>query len=263
MTRRFKRHKDFEVALQILNDDFIRPPREAQRNWLLNRALGELKMDLEHLDEAARRFVAGSDEILRMDRTQAVLSDEEIMEDWQVPIMKAMAEAVTSSGGDILEIGFGRGVASDLIQSRGVRSHTVVECNDAIVARFRLWAAGYPDRDIRLIHGKWQDVVDRFGLYDGVFYHAYPLNESEYVEQVVNSVTFAEHFFPVASRHLRSGGVFTYLTNEADSLSRAHQRLLFRYFSSFSLQLVGPLSLPENSRDDLWADSMVVIQAFK
>ncbi len=127
MTRRLKRHQSFEIALRITDDDFIRPPREAQRNWLINRALLELVLDLEHLDRLADRFVAGSDEMTLRDRTQAVLSDEEIMEDWQIPVMQAMADVVTESHGDVLEIGFGRGGASDLIQEKGVRSHTVVE----------------------------------------------------------------------------------------------------------------------------------------
>ncbi|NNF04336.1 MAG: class I SAM-dependent methyltransferase, partial [Rhodothermales bacterium] len=192
-----------------------------------------------------------------------VLSDDEIMEDWQIPVMEAMADVVTESQGDVLEIGFGRGVASDMIQNRGVQSHTIVECNDAIVERYRDWRERRPDATIHLIHGKWQDTTDRFEQYDGIFFHTYPLNEEELLENVVNSVTFAANFFPVAADHLREGGAFSYLTNEADSLSRAHQRLLFEHFSSFSMKVVGPLDLPADSRDDLWADSMVVVKAIK
>lgn len=33
------------------------------------------------------------------------------------------------------------------------------------------------------------------GAYDGVFFHTYPLNDDEYVDTVVKSATFAEHFF--------------------------------------------------------------------
>jgi hypothetical protein len=58
MTRRLRRNNDFEVVLQITRDDFIRPPREAQRNWLLNRALSEFVDDLQHLDQLSRRFVS-------------------------------------------------------------------------------------------------------------------------------------------------------------------------------------------------------------
>lgn len=263
MTRRLRRLKDFEVALQITSDDFIRPPREAQRNWLLNRALNELVDDLQHLDEVSRRFVAGREQARLADRTQAVLRDEEIMEDWQIPVMRAMAEIVSEAHGDVLEVGFGRGVSATFIQQADVRSHTLVECNDDVVQRFHRWREDYPDRDIRLIHGRWQDTTDQLESYDGIFFHTYPLNEEEYVEQVVRSVTFAEHFFPVAAAHLRPGGIFTYLTNEMDSLSRAHQRLVFGYFREFTLRRVAPLELPKESRDDLWGDSMVVIRAVK
>ncbi|MGK7872111.1 MAG: class I SAM-dependent methyltransferase [Xenococcaceae cyanobacterium] len=263
MTRRIKRQKDFEISLQIKHDNFIRPPREAQRNWLLNRALKEFADDLMHLDSSSKRFIRGTDQMGFEDRTQKVLEDHDIMEDWQIPVMKAMADIVTETHGEVLEIGFGRGVASTYIQDLGVQSHTIVECNDSVVERFHPWRQQYPDRDIRLVHGKWQDVVDQLDQYDGIFFHTYPLNQEEYLAYVVQSMTFAEHFFPTTAGLLREGGIFTYLTNETDSLSRAHQRLVFRYFTSFTLSIIEPLAIPSDSRDALWADSMVVIKAVK
>ena len=263
MTKRLRRLPDFEVSLEIKNDEFIRPPREAQRNWLLNRALGEFTDDLTHLDFVAKSFVAGSDQVRFDDRSQVSLTDQEIMEDWQVPVMEAMAELVAESHGDVLEVGFGRGVSSAYIQNAGVRSHTIVECNDSIVERFHDWKKQYPAADIRLVHGRWQDVADQLKTYDGIFFHTYPLNEQEYVDYVVKSKTFAEHFFSTAANHLRKGGVFTYLTGEVDSLSRGQQRLIFEYFESLTLRKVGPLAVPSDSRDTLWGDSMVVIKAIK
>jgi guanidinoacetate N-methyltransferase len=53
------------------------------------------------------------------------------------------------------------------------------------------------------------------------------------------------------------------MTNEIDSLSRGHQRLLFQYFRSFSLRLLQPLALPPDLRDTWWADSMVIVKAVK
>ncbi len=38
------------------------------------------------------------------------------MEDWQTPLMQAMARHVTETHGDVLEIGFGRGVSAEFIQ---------------------------------------------------------------------------------------------------------------------------------------------------
>ena len=263
MMRRLRRLNDFELEVRITNDRFIRPPRESQRNWLVNRALNEFVDELHHLDEVAARLVPGRDHVPLADRAQADLRDQDIMEDWQLPVMKAMADAVTASHGDVLEIGFGRGASATFIQDAGVRSHTIVECNDAVVERFRQWRERYSSSDIRLIHGRWQDTTAQLDEYDGIFFHTYPLDEAEYIEQVVRSVTFAQHLFPTAEQHLRPGGSFSYLTNEADSLGRAHQRLLLRHFTSFTLSVVADLELSQDSGDDLWADSMVIVRAVK
>jgi guanidinoacetate N-methyltransferase len=263
LTRKIKRLKQFEIALQIKDDAFIRPPREAQRNWLLNAALAEFAESLSALDRLAARFVCGVVSPPLADRSQIDLDDAEIMEDWQIPLMASLADVVTETHGDVLEIGFGRGVSASMIQDRGVRSHTVIECNDHIVGRYQTWRSNYPDRDIRLAHGKWQDVLRDLGEFDGIFFHTYPLDETELMEQIGGSTTFAEHFFPHAAAHLRPGGIFTYLSNEIDSLSRAHQRLLFRHFRSITLRVLDGLRLPEDVRDAWWADAMVVVKAVK
>lgn len=261
MMRRIRRHDAFEVEVRIERDDFIRPPRDAQRNWLVNRTIGECADELRHLDRTASSYVAGREKGALPDRENADLRDDDIMEDWQIPVMQAMANLSAASHGDVLEIGFGRGVSATMIQQIGVRSHTIVECNPGVIRRFEEWRSTRPDATIELIEGRWQDVVDRFAQYDGIFFHTYPLDAEEYADSVVRSVTFAASFFPVAAAHLRPGGTFTYLTNEADSLSRAHQRLLLDHFREFRMMRVAGLALPEDSHDDLWADSMVVVGA--
>ncbi len=263
MTRKLIRQRDFEIVLQINSEDFIRPPRETQRNWLLNCAMSEFGQNLKTMDKLAARFVPGITGLAMQDRTQAELSDLEIMEDWQIPLMKAMAALVTESDGDVLEIGFGRGIASDFIQERGVRSHTVIECNDFVVQQFEEWKTGYPDQNISLCHGLWQDVLPSLGKFDGIFFHTYPLNETDFLEQIAESNTFAEHFFPHAAAHLVPGGAFTYLSNEIDSLSRTHQRALFDHFSGFEVARVEDLELPQDVGDAWWSDSMVVVKAVK
>ena len=263
---RFQRFPEFEVSLEIKSPRFIQPPRETQRNWLLNRALKEFSDDLKGLDRVAKRFVRGTDyevESLVSDRTQATLDAQQIMEDWHAPLMRAMARAVTETHGDILEIGFGRGISAGFLQECGVRSHTIIECNDFVIGNFfEPWKVCRRGRDIRLVRGKWQEVLDRLQTYDGIFFQTYPLNEKEFVEYLSKSVTFAEHFFPTAARLLKPGGVFTYLSHEIDSLSREHQRILFQHFSSIALS-VERLKLPDDCKDLWWADSMVVVKAVK
>ena len=262
MTRKLKRTREFDLTLDVKDDSFVRPPREAQRHWLLNRFLREAADDVRALHGLAERFVPGSERDLPPDMRTAELGDEQIMEDWQLPLMQEMARVAARSSGDILEVGFGRGVSATMLQEYGVRSHTVVECNDSIVQRFELWRASYADRDIRIAHGLWQDVLGDLGLFDSIFFHTYALDEDESADFLTRSVTFAEHFFTTAAEHLVGGGVFTYLTNEIDSLSRGHQRRLFENFSSFRLHLV-PLELPLDVRDAWWADSMAVIEVVK
>lgn len=262
MSRKLRRTSDFEIVLDVKNDDFIAPPRASQRNALLNKAVAEFADDLNQLHRLAARFVPGMDTLQVEERTHTELTDETIMEDWQIPLMHSMAEVATETHGDLLEIGFGRGVSAGFIQDLGVRSHTIVECNESVIERFHRWRTAYPGHDIRLLEGRWQDVTDQYTSYDAIFFHTYPLNEQEYLELAANSTTFAEHFFPTASRYLRSGGIFTYMTNEIDSLSRGHQRALLRYFTSFSVSLQ-PLQMPPDVRDTWWADSMVIVKAVK
>ena len=263
---RHRNFPEFGITLQIKRDKFISPPRQFQKNWLINQALNEFADDLMHLDKVSKRFVAGTEfkyEDHASNITQSNPDNQEIMEDWQIPIMKAMAKVVTETQGDVLEIGFGRGVSATFIQKLGVKSHTIIEFSDNVIKNFyEPWERCYPDKDIKLVHGMWQDVVDGVGVYDGIFFHTYPVTEDEFIKYIVNSITFAEHFFPYAANHLRKGGIFTYLTNEIDSLSRRHQRLIFRYFRSFAIS-VKPLSVPEDTRDLWGANSMVIIRAMK
>ncbi len=260
--KKVRRSKALDLTLEVKDEHFIRPPTDGQRHWLLNRWVREATLDLEALDRLAARFVPGGVRDLPPDMRQAELSDEQIMEDWQLPLMREMARIVGRTGGDVLEIGFGRGVSASLIQEYEPRSHTIIECNDAIVGRYERWKARFPERDIRLAHGMWQDVMDGLGRFDAIFFHTYALDEDEAIELVAQSVTFADHFFPTAARHLVEGGVFTYLTNEIDSLSRSHQRLLFEHFRSFRLHVV-PLEMPADVQDAWWADSMAVIEVVK
>lgn len=257
--KKLKRSRAFELSLDVRDEAFIRPPHDAQRHGLLNRFMRESVADLEAMDRLAARFVPGGPPHRPTDMRSADLSDDEIMEGWQLPLMREMAKIAGRGGGDVLEIGFGRGVSATLLQDEGIRSHTIIECNDHVVERFAAWREGYPDADIRLAHGLWQDVMDDLGDFDAIFFHTYALDEDESIELLAQSITFAAHFFPTAARHLRDGGVFTYLTNEIDSLSRAHQRLLFEHFRAFRLHVVD-LEVPTDVRDAWWADSMAVIE---
>lgn len=255
---------DFNATVELRNSHFIAPPRESQREWMLRQVMREVSDDLNHLNAIASRFVSGDPRGFEaFDIHDTALSAEDIMEDWQVPLMRAMAAGVGETGGDILEIGFGRGVAGEFVQTHTVRSHTIIEANaHSIETYFKPFAAKYPERDIRSVHGMWQDTIGDLGTFDGILFHAFPLDEEDFIENIVQSVTFAAHFFPFAAKHLNPGGVFTYLTTEVDSLGRGHQRQLFEHFREIRSQVM-PVQVPENTRDSWWAETMVVVNAIK
>ena len=228
--RRLKRHSQFELRLNIEDPCFIAPPRDSQRQWLINRALTEFSWDLEELDCLAARFVPGCDQLVLEQRNQQQPDQEDIMELWQLPILEKMADLATARGGNILEIGYGRGISAKMIQERNVDSHTIVECVPAIARQCRQWAEDHHIDSLTLLEGRWEEVIHQFEHYDGIFFHTYPMDEEEYAQMTRKHTTLAEPFFPVAAKHLNPGGVFTYFTNEIDSLSRGHQRALLNHF---------------------------------
>lgn len=249
-----------------LDPQFITPPRPAQRAWLLRKAMNELAEDLTALDQLAGRFVSGQERVETDDfKTQALSepSDSAIMEDWQIPIMRAMAGIVGRHGGNVLEIGFGRGISAEFIQEYEVERHTIVESESGVVERyFHPWRKKHGKANIDLQIGKWQDCEFSPESFDGILFHAYPLDETEFFEHIVKSVTYAEHAIPAMAGLLRAGGRFTYLTNEIDSLSRTHQRLLFRYFSQIKIEVID-IDVPEDTKDAWWAPQMVIIECVR
>ena len=92
----------------------------------------------------------------------------EIMMDWEHPIMSASAAYITRGGGDILEIGFGMGIASNYIQSHSISSHTIIDPHPQIVERAVEWTNG--KSNVTIISQSWADVTGSLGTYDGIFY---------------------------------------------------------------------------------------------
>ena len=95
----------------------------------------------------------------------------EVMMDWEHPIMSASAAYVTQGGGDILEIGFGMGIASNYIQSHSISSHTIIENHPQVIEKLETWSSG--KSNVTIISQSWYDVKDSLGTFDGIFYDAF------------------------------------------------------------------------------------------
>ncbi|MFN3565052.1 MAG: hypothetical protein ACK4V1_03580 [Burkholderiaceae bacterium] len=243
------------------------------REWQLRRVLKEAYFDLRAALEreghdadrgAVRRHMSRNLTSVQAGcgNRELRIGHQQVMQCWERPYMAAMAEVIGGTGGDVLEVGFGMGILATLIQERGVRSHTIIECHPDVLTSCTQWSAQYAGRAIRIVAGRWQDVIGSLGSFDAIAFDAYPLDESEWTAHYVDDVTYARHFFATASAHVRPGGVFTYYSNECDSLSRSHQRALLEHFSKVSIGRTDGLSPPADCH--YWqSDSMVVIAAVK
>ncbi|KAH7510918.1 hypothetical protein FEM48_ZijujUnG0064800 [Ziziphus jujuba var. spinosa] len=102
-----------------------------------------------------------------------------IMMAWEKPLMEAHAKAVCSGGGHILNIGFGMGLVDTAIQQYAPVTHTIVEAHPEVYER--MLSTGWGEKDnVKIIFGRWQDILPQLGSYDGIFFDTY----GEYYEDL-------------------------------------------------------------------------------
>jgi hypothetical protein len=265
-----RRAAKFEVTFTPTVPFLLAPMSAEPRRFLLDRALDEFVADLCALDEAAATMVPGAPrpridtaidaaEPAVVDGTLLV-SGQEVMQTWEAPLMRALAQAVTVASGSVLEIGFGLGLSAGFVQEIGPSRHVVVEANADTARVAEEWARAERLPGVEIVVGRWQDALPDLGRFDGVLFDTYPMDESEVDTYVMRDATFAEHFFAHAAAHLTDEGAFTYYSNEIDSLSRRHQRALLRHFRTFSVHIVDGLRPPADC-SYWWAPSMAVVVA--
>lgn len=183
-----------------------------------------------------------------------------VMERWEEPYMALLADIATRNGGRILEVGFGMGIASGYIRARRPAEHVIIECNHDVFraaenfARVADGTAG-PVQTTPLF-GFWEDVAPSLssGSFDGILFDTYPL-------QLVDVHRNHYPFFTEAFRLLRTGGIFTYYSDEARWFSQDHLRALqtagFRDISG----VVCPVSPPATC--DYWQDRSLLAPVVK
>jgi protein arginine N-methyltransferase 2 len=128
----------------------------------------------------------------------AIFEVEQVMMDWETPLMEAHAQIVCHNQGDVLEVGFGMGISSTHIQALNPTLHTIIEIHPDIFERAQLWAADKPN--VNLIFADWYDCVDTLSTYDGIFFDTYgDLHAHEFIQYVPQLI--------------KPGGKFTWWNN--------------------------------------------------
>ncbi|KAJ0026275.1 hypothetical protein Pint_08673 [Pistacia integerrima] len=88
-----------------------------------------------------------------------------VMMAWEKPLMEAHAKAVCSGGGHILNIGFGMGLVDTAIQQYAPVTHTIVEAHPEVYKRMLQTGWGKKG-NVKIIFGRWQDVLSELESYD-------------------------------------------------------------------------------------------------
>ncbi|MFH0818443.1 MAG: class I SAM-dependent methyltransferase [Patescibacteria group bacterium] len=146
--------------------------------------------------------------------------NQPVIEEWERPYMRTLAKIATSHNGVIIEVGFGMGIAAEYIDEADVYKHIIIEANHSVAERAREFACNAKNRTY-ILEGFWQEVIDQIldDSIDGILCDTYPLSAKELHKDNWK-------FFPVAFKKLKSGGVFTYYSDEAKDYSKAQRQAL-------------------------------------
>jgi len=175
----------------------------------------------EFTDEMAKTW-AQSD--VDVNETHLKIQGHPVMEAWEHPYMKRLAEIATSGGGNVLELGFGMAISATYIQNVAAKplvSHHIIDANIQQAARADKWAIAKANSKVVIHRGYSWDVAPglRDGFFDGILYDTYPLQKGK-------AGTHHRDFILDAARLLKKGGVFTYFCNDAPKLHETDKQLL-------------------------------------
>lgn len=156
-------------------------------------------------------------------KNSLIILDHHVMERWETNYMKMLVSIVVKNKGDILEVGFGLGIATHFIQKYNkIRSHTIIECHPDVIKRCKkIYSKQIKDKKIKLLEGFWEDIVPKLPKesFDGILFDTYPLSK----EQIHKNHFW---FFKEAYRLLKKDGILTYYSDECKKFSKEHMKKL-------------------------------------
>ncbi|XAR48404.1 Guanidinoacetate N-methyltransferase [Bertholletia excelsa] len=167
-----------------------------------------------------------------------------VMMAWEKPLMEAHAKAVCSGGGHILNIGFGMGLVDDAIQQYAPASHTIVEAHPEVYDR--MLRSGWGEKkNVKIIFGRWQDILPQLESYDGIFFDTY----GEYYEDMRE---FHQHLPSL----LKPGGIYSFFNGLCGSNAFFH--VVYCQLVSLELENLGystqlvPLPVKDCLGEEVW-----------
>nr|GMD94631.1 protein arginine N-methyltransferase 2 [Ipomoea batatas] len=220
--------------------------------WLPHRLRGEFvasSVAARNGDSDKGNANKNSDDYLddRVSFSEDKIMDAEskaVMMAWEKPLMEAHAKAVCSNGGHVLNVGFGMGLVDTAIQQYAPASHTIIEAHPEVYDR--MIRQGWNKKDnVKIIFGRWQDVVSQLESYDGIFFDTY----GEYYEDM-------REFHQYLPKLLKPGGIYSFFNGLCGGNPFFHVvycQLVSLELSSmgYSTQLI-PLPVKDCLSEEIW-----------
>jgi guanidinoacetate N-methyltransferase len=167
-----------------------------------------------------------------LDDSKLEIAGHPVMERWEEPYMKKLAEIATMNGGKVLEVGFGMGIAASYIQKSSIEEHHIIEANIEVFKQVELFIVSSKIHTVSYL-GFWEDISQQFNneSFDGILFDTYPITFEE-----LHTARFS--FFSEAFRLLKRGGVFTHYSGELTFTDEYISSLIAANFSNFSSELI-------------------------
>lgn len=148
----------------------------------------------QSVDFAKEPLVFTQDRILMKRWMVKAPQNSAVMERWETPMLQRQIDLLNVKDKDVLEIGYGMGITSEMIQKAGPKSHTIIECHPQVINYAK---ATFPYiNNVNLIGDFWQNVIMGIGKFDRIFYDPH--------------LDDYDAFFQLVDMKLREDGIFSY-----------------------------------------------------
>ena len=188
---------------------------------------------------------------VKCNENELLIGEWQVMQNWERPLMRALAKNVSGANKSVLEIGFGMGICAEEIFKIGCGKYTVIEAHPIIAQKARNWLHS-TNRNGTVLEGFWEDIIDSLEpfSFDGIVFDTYPLNEQE---RSCNHFSFISQ----AKKLLSKDGVLTYYSDETENFRSEHLNLILSNYNQVKLQRVSNLKPPANC--EYWNNNYMIV----
>eukprot|EP00007_Cunea_sp_BSH-02190019_P002805 CAMPEP_0174246984 /NCGR_PEP_ID=MMETSP0417-20130205/42342_1 /TAXON_ID=242541 /ORGANISM="Mayorella sp, Strain BSH-02190019" /LENGTH=381 /DNA_ID=CAMNT_0015326837 /DNA_START=508 /DNA_END=1653 /DNA_ORIENTATION=- len=128
-----------------------------------------------------------------------------VMMQWEEGLMKHHANVLCRTKGDVLNVGFGMGIIDGFVEELEYKTHTIIEAHPAVYAKMK--HDGWLEKpNVRVLFGRWQDVIPQLGTYDSIFFDTFGEDDEE-----------MQQFHELLPTILKEGGTYSFFNGMAPS----------------------------------------------